>query len=46
MTRLLVWADENLPSGCYISLIADQGAEELYAKRGFDQRTGMARRVP
>jgi len=46
MTRLMVWADQNLPSGCYISLIADPGAEALYVKHGFDPRTGMARRVP
>lgn len=46
MTRLMCWADENLPSGCYISLIADPGAETLYAKHGFSHRTGMARRVP
>lgn len=46
MTRLMRWADETLPRGCYISLIADSGAERLYERHGFALRTGMARRVP
>ncbi len=43
---LLEWCDRTLPSGCYISLIADPGAERLYQTHGFSPRTGMARRVP
>ena len=46
MDRLMRWADGHLPSGCYISLIADPGAERLYERSGFAARTGMARRVP
>ena len=46
MDRLMGWAESNLPKGCYISLIADAGAERLYEKAGFALRTGMARRVP
>ncbi|WP_299670426.1 GNAT family N-acetyltransferase [uncultured Roseobacter sp.] len=46
MARLMRWADDTLPSGCYISLIADPGAEALYERHGFALRTGMARRVP
>ncbi len=46
MARLMHWADEALPSGCCISLIADPGAEALYERHGFALRTGMARRVP
>ena len=46
VSRLMQWADSNLPSGCYISLIADPGAEKLYEKQGFSMRTGMARLVP
>ncbi|MBV7393906.1 GNAT family N-acetyltransferase [Mameliella sediminis] len=45
MTALMDWAAGQLPSGCYISLIADPGAEALYQKHGFDFRTGMARRM-
>ncbi|MEM6891334.1 MAG: GNAT family N-acetyltransferase [Pseudomonadota bacterium] len=45
ITQLMAWADAQLPSGCYISLIADPGAERLYAKHGFERRTGMARRL-
>ncbi|MEM9972798.1 MAG: GNAT family N-acetyltransferase [Pseudomonadota bacterium] len=43
---LMGWADANLPRGAYISLIADPGAERLYASHGFSHRTGMARTVP
>ena len=43
MAGLMTWASENLPSGCYISLIADPGAEHLYEKFGFSSRNGMAR---
>ena len=43
MGGLMGWADSNLPKGCYISLIADAGAERLYEKAGFSHRTGMAR---
>lgn len=46
LARLMAWADGHLPEGCYISLIADPGAEHLYAKHGFEPRQGMARRVP
>ena len=42
MTELMRWADTHLPHA-YISLIADPGAERLYAKHGFSSRTGMAR---
>lgn len=43
MTRLMAWADSNLLRGCYISLIADPGAEDLYEHFGFQARTGMSR---
>jgi GNAT superfamily N-acetyltransferase len=43
MAALMGWAEANLPKGCYISLIADPGAENLYAKFGFTERYGMAR---
>ncbi len=43
MTRLMNWSDKNLPRGCHLSLIADPGAEALYAKYGFRSRHGMAR---
>lgn len=46
MERLMHWADKELPAGCYISLIADPGAEQLYEQHGFSMRVGMARRVP
>ncbi|MCR9086838.1 MAG: GNAT family N-acetyltransferase [Rhodobacteraceae bacterium] len=46
VTRLMRWADAHLPSGCYISLIADPGAERLYERAGFIYRTGMSRSVP
>ncbi|ALG90762.1 MULTISPECIES: GNAT family N-acetyltransferase [Actibacterium] len=46
VARLLRWCDASLPRGCYVSLIADAGAERLYEKAGFEHRTGMARRVP
>lgn len=46
MEHLMDWADRELPAGCYISLIADPGAERLYEKHGFKTRVGMARRVP
>lgn len=46
MTQLMAWADANLPEGCHISLIADEGAERLYENAGFGHRTGMARLVP
>ncbi len=43
MQALMDWAGANLPPDCYISLIADPGAEALYAKFGFSPRHGMAR---
>ncbi|MEM9756707.1 MAG: GNAT family N-acetyltransferase [Pseudomonadota bacterium] len=42
MTGLMTWARANLPTGCYVSLIADPGAEHLYAKFGFTSRHGMS----
>ena len=42
---LCAWIDAHLPQGCYVSLIADPGAERLYAKFGFEPRFGMARTV-
>lgn len=45
VAELMGWADQNLPKGCYISLIADPGAEKLYEKFGFQMRTGMSRSV-
>ena len=46
MQALVTWMDAHLPQGCYVSLIADPGAERLYEKFGFEPRNGMARRVP
>ncbi len=46
MRTLMQWADENLPSGTIISLIADEGADALYRKVGFELRTGMLRVTP
>lgn len=46
MRHLMQWADANLPSGAIISLIADEGADALYRKVGFEQRTGMLRITP
>ena len=43
MTHLMDWTDGNLISGCYISLIADPGAEKLYEGFGFQARNGMSR---
>ena len=43
MSRLMKWSDNNLRRGCYLSLIADPGAEALYAQFGFQSRYGMAR---
>ncbi|MFK7868512.1 MAG: GNAT family N-acetyltransferase [Roseobacter sp.] len=43
VSRLMFWADANLPGDCYISLIAEPGAEKLYARHGFVMRTGMSR---
>ncbi len=43
MAQLMGWAETNLPPDCYISLIADPGAEALYTKYGFQPRNGMAR---
>lgn len=45
MTALMDWAEGNLAEGCYVSLIADPGAEALYEAFGFEYRTGMARRM-
>lgn len=45
MEGLISWAETNLPEGCYISLIADPGAEHLYRGFGFAERFGMARSV-
>ena len=43
MRHLMQWADANLPQGTIISLIADEGADALYRKVGFERRTGMLR---
>lgn len=43
--RLNVWCDTALPPTCYISLIADPGAEKLYERAGFSYVTGMCRHV-
>ena len=43
MQTLMTWAERELPRRCYVSLIADPGAERLYEKFGFGLRTGMAR---
>ncbi|RMA42990.1 N-acetyltransferase [Rhodophyticola porphyridii] len=45
MEGLMSWAETNLPEGCYLSLIADPGAEHLYRGFGFAERFGMARSV-
>ena len=45
MTELMGWAEVNLPKGCFISLIADPGAEKLYQSFGFDFRMGMGLRI-
>ncbi len=46
MEQLLLQARETLPKDLYISLIADPGAENLYAKFGFKSLHGMARTLP
>lgn len=43
--RLNAWCDTHLPPTCYISLIADPGAERLYERAGFSFVTGMCRHV-
>ena len=45
MDQVMTWVGANLPPECYISLIADPGAEARYEKFGFAPRTGMARRA-
>lgn len=45
MRRLMARADALCLPGCYLSLIADPGAERLYRAFGFETRHGMARRV-
>ena len=44
--RLLDWCKVNLPSTCYLSLIADPPADKLYAKFGFDYAIGMGMKLP
>jgi GNAT superfamily N-acetyltransferase len=44
--RLVAWCDESLPPSCYVSLIADPGAERIYERAGFVRRLGMGRYVP
>lgn len=46
VSRLMFWSDANLPADCYISLIAEPGADKLYARHGFVMRTGMSRQRP
>ena len=41
MAQLLQQARETLPGELYLSLIADRGAENLYAKFGFEPRHAM-----
>ncbi|MDJ1007769.1 MAG: GNAT family N-acetyltransferase [Paracoccaceae bacterium] len=43
--RLNAWCDRELPATCYLSLIADPGAEALYASEGFAFATGMGRHI-
>ncbi|SLN47584.1 Acetyltransferase (GNAT) family protein [Roseivivax jejudonensis] len=43
LTRLLDWADAELPATAQITLIADPGAFDLYRRAGFEIRTGMIR---
>lgn len=44
--RLIAWCDAELPPTCFLSLIADPGAERIYERAGFDRRVGMGRYVP
>ena len=44
--RLVAWCDASLPPSCYVSLIADPGAEAIYEREGFARRVGMGRYVP
>ena len=46
VARIVHWCDTELPSGCFVSLIADAGAEGLYERAGFEFRTGMSRLIP
>lgn len=43
--RVMTWARRELPTGCYVSLLADPGAEGLYARAGFEPMTGMGQRL-
>ncbi|MEM7596675.1 MAG: GNAT family N-acetyltransferase [Pseudomonadota bacterium] len=45
MQALTDWMEQALPTGCYVSMIADPGAERLYERFGFEPRTGMARTI-
>ncbi|MFS4438750.1 GNAT family N-acetyltransferase [Paracoccaceae bacterium GXU_MW_L88] len=45
MDRLMRWCRAELPASCYLSLIADPGAEKLYESVGFVRRTGMGMRL-
>ncbi|MEM9707882.1 MAG: GNAT family N-acetyltransferase [Pseudomonadota bacterium] len=45
VARLVAWCERALPSSCFLSLIADPGAEALYLRAGFKQETGMGRRL-
>ena len=44
--RLLAWCDAELPPTCFVSLIADPGAERIYERAGFARQVGMGRHVP
>ncbi|PSK90273.1 GNAT family N-acetyltransferase [Taibaiella chishuiensis] len=37
MARIRTYIDEQLPEGCYISLLADGKADQLYAQFGFKE---------
>jgi len=45
MAGLLDWADGNLPTSCYLTLIADPRGQRLYERFGFSGRTGMVRLI-
>ncbi|MEM9343819.1 MAG: GNAT family N-acetyltransferase [Pseudomonadota bacterium] len=45
MTRLMAWCDESLPTGCFLSLIADPPADKLYEQFGFEYLVGMGRHI-
>lgn len=42
MARLMRWCEAELPESCFVSLVADPGAERLYEKAGFQPTEGMS----